>query len=83
MTKRHILIMLACCLVPVLAMAAVVLFRVPLSSVIWFAFVLICPLSMILMMKFMMNDQHDHSIESSIKDTRREGGKLNPHLPPE
>ncbi len=83
MTKRHILIMLACCLVPVLAMTAVVLFRVPISSVIWFAFVLICPLSMILMMKFMMTDQHDHSIESLIKDIRREGGKLKPHLPPE
>ena len=61
MTKKHALIMLACCLIPVLALGAIFLFNVPVSKVLWIGLILICPLSHILMMKFMMHGEHDHS----------------------
>jgi len=83
MTKKHMLIMLACCLIPVLAMAAIVLFKVPVSSVIWFGIILLCPLSHILMMKFMMQGEHDHLMSRSLKPIRGEIGEFTPHLPAE
>lgn len=70
MTKKHVLIMLACCLIPVLALGAIFLFNVPVSKVLWVGLILICPLSHILMMKFMMHDDHDHSTAHSEKSSR-------------
>lgn len=83
MMKKHFLIMLVCCLLPVVGIAAVVLFNIPLSSVIWFALILICPISMMLMMKFMMDDKQDHSSSHSMQHTGREQLDLKQHLPPE
>ncbi len=80
MTKKHMLIMLLCCLVPVLAIAAIVLFNVPVSSVIWFGIVLLCPLSHILMMRFMLRDEHDHSISRTIKPMRSEEREFTPRV---
>jgi hypothetical protein len=59
MSKKHLLIMIACCLVPLIAFGAVTLFRIPLNTVLIAVMVLACPLSHILMMKFMMNG-HEH-----------------------
>jgi hypothetical protein len=53
------LIMIACCLIPLVAFGAVTIFHIPLNTVLIAAMVLACPLSHILMMKFMMNG-HDH-----------------------
>jgi ABC-type transport system involved in cytochrome bd biosynthesis fused ATPase/permease subunit len=61
MTKKHLLIMLACCLIPLVAFAAIFIFKIPTSSVVRTGLVLICPLGMLLMMKYMMSDNHDHS----------------------
>jgi uncharacterized membrane protein len=58
MTKKHMLIMLACCLIPITTLAAVFLFNVPLSSVLLYVLFLICPLAHLLMMKFMTHDEH-------------------------
>ncbi len=73
MQRKHLLIMLLCCLIPLVAVAAVLLFNVPFNTVLIGAMFLLCPLSHLLMMKFMMGDQHhgdehqhgDHSLERS------------------
>lgn len=57
MKKSHILWMLICCLVPVIGLAAVFLFNIPLNTVLWVGLILFCPLSHLLMMKYML---HDH-----------------------
>jgi len=58
MKKSHILLMLLCCLIPLAGIAAIALFRVPTSSVLYFGLVLLCPLLHVLMMATM---RHDHA----------------------
>jgi hypothetical protein len=59
MSKKHMLIMVACCLIPLAGFAAISLFKIPVSTVIYGALILFCPLSHILMMKFMMGHGHE------------------------
>ncbi len=61
MKKSHLLIMIICCLVP---LAAIYLFNVPLNTVVFAGLILLCPLSHILMMKFMPHS-HDGSAQDS------------------
>lgn len=59
--KKHLLIMLACCLVPLALILSMGIFGLSLGalpSLIPFALVLICPLLMIFMMRGL---GHDHS----------------------
>jgi uncharacterized membrane protein len=58
MKKSHLFLMLLCCLIPVAGLAAVYLFKVPLNNVLLYGLILFCPISHLLMMKFM---GHDHS----------------------
>ena len=61
MNKKHALIMVACCLIPIAGFALVSLFNIPLKSVFYFALILICPLSHLLMMKYMVHgEDHQH-----------------------
>jgi len=54
--------MLACCLVPVIALGAIILFKVPVNQVLYVGLILMCPLSHLLMMKFMGHGEgQDHS----------------------
>jgi len=57
MKKSHLLLMLLCCLIPLAGIAAILLFRIPTSTVLYFGLVLLCPLMHILMMGTM---RHDH-----------------------
>ena len=58
MKKSHMWLMLLCCLIPVIGILLVSVFKVPLNNVIFYGMILLCPLSRILMMRFM---GHDHS----------------------
>ena len=53
MKKSHIWMMLACCLIPLAGLAAVYLFNIPVSKVVYFGLILFCPLSHVFMMRFM------------------------------
>ena len=57
MTRKHVFIMLLCCLIPVAALGAIFLFNIPVNSVLLFVLILVCPLSHLLMMKFMSHDE--------------------------
>jgi len=57
MNKKHMLIMLACCLIPLIVLGAFFLFHISTSKLVLFGMAMFCPLAHILMMKFM---GHDH-----------------------
>ena len=61
MKRNHWLLMLLCCLIPLVGIAAIVVFRVPTSSVLYFGLVLLCPLLHLVMMGSM---RHDHASPS-------------------
>lgn len=60
MSRKHTILMLLCCLVGMGGAAAIFIFGVPVNRVFITLLILLCPLSHILMMKFMMKDGHDH-----------------------
>jgi len=60
MSKKHIVIMLACCLLPIAGLVLITFFKISTGTVLWGAMLLICPLSHLLMMKFMSHDHNAH-----------------------
>ena len=62
MKKSHMFLMLLCCLIPVAGLVAVYFFKLPLNNVLFYGMILFCPISHLVMMKFM---GHDHSSSES------------------
>lgn len=60
MSKKHTILMLACCLIGMGSVAAVLLFGIPINKVLFGLMILVCPLSHLLMMRFMGHADHDH-----------------------
>jgi len=58
MSKKHGLLMLACCVLGMGVAAAVFLFDVPLNRVFTGLLLLLCPLSHLIMMRFMGHGDH-------------------------
>lgn len=66
MKRKHMLLMIACCLIPIIALGAIFLFKLPVSQVLFYGLILLCPLSHILMMIFMgRGEGHDHSLHQA------------------
>src|SRR4030042_829131 len=74
MNKKHVLLMLACCLVPVFALSAIFVFKLPVSRVLYFGFILSCPLSHILMMKIMKTN-----CRRKLNQSNRAGREAEPY----
>lgn len=77
MSKKHALIMIACCLIAFGAAAAVLLFKVPLNNAFIILMFLLCPLSHLLMMGSMKHNEHEHQhvAENSHPVLPKEQGK--------
>jgi len=75
MSKKHTILMLLCCVVGMGAAAAIFFFGIPVNRVFTALLILLCPLSHLLMMKFMMKGGHEH-------DASQQPAGDNPHVNP-
>lgn len=66
MNRKHLFIMLLCCLIPIGALGAIFLLNIPVNSVLLFVLILVCPLSHLLLMKFMPHDEGHASNHGSV-----------------
>ncbi|MBI4759417.1 MAG: hypothetical protein HY783_10555 [Chloroflexi bacterium] len=60
MGSKHLLIMVLCCLIPLVAFAAINFLGLPLNTVLYLGLILLCPLGHLFLMKGMMGGQHQH-----------------------
>ena len=80
--RRHLLIMVLCCLVPLAAWGAIRVAGIPAGRVLQTGLFLLCPLSHVLMMLFMGRRDHEHP--SADSDTKQLGvGRLLPEARPD
>ena len=71
MTKKHFLLMIACCVVPIAALIILGALAIPMSSVVPLVVALLCPLMMFFMMRGMGHDHETHHAHSSAPDEKR------------
>ncbi len=60
MNRKHALIMVICCLIPIAAFTLIAVFKVPVSGLLTIALILLCPVSHLIMMKFMPHEHEEH-----------------------
>jgi hypothetical protein len=79
MNRKHALLMVLCCLIPLVGFAAISIFRIPANTVIYVAFALACPAVHLLMMKGMLSHNHNgaqahahHQAPSSSLNAKKE-----------
>ncbi len=60
MTKKHMLLMLACCLIPIGAIVAISVLRIPTTGLTSVVIVLMCPAMMLFMMFGMRGSHEEH-----------------------
>jgi uncharacterized membrane protein YhaH (DUF805 family) len=65
-SAKHGLLMLLCCLIPIIAIAVVRLFDVPLNNVLYVGLLLLCPVSHVLMMGGMTRHDQGSARESNV-----------------
>ncbi len=63
--NRHMLLMILCCLIPVAALGAIFVLKIPVPLVLTYGLVLLCPLSHLLMMGMMGRKQHDQAPDAA------------------
>jgi hypothetical protein len=66
MSKKHTLIMIACCAIGMGAVLAVFVFGIPVNNVLFGLMLLLCPLSHVLMMGMMRKD-HNHAQHTLVE----------------
>ena len=79
MNRKHLLLMLACCLIPIAGLVAISVFRIPANNVLYFGLILLCPLLHLLMMRGMMS--HNHSDTSAGPNGDGPSHEGPPHTP--
>lgn len=67
--RKHFWIMVACCLIPVVAFAAISIWQIPANAVLMFGLVLLCPLSHLLMMKYLWNGHNNKELPPAGTET--------------
>jgi flagellar basal body-associated protein FliL len=60
MTKKHLLLMLACCLIPIGLIVAIGALAIPTTGLVSTVIVLMCPLMMLFMMFGMRGSHEEH-----------------------
>ena len=71
MSKKHLILMVLGCAVPIIVISILFIIGMPLNKILLFGLILICPLSHIFMMRMMMshgNDIHNTHAAESVKD---------------
>ena len=64
--NRHMLLMILCCLIPVAALGAIFVLKIPVPQVLTYGLILLCPLSHVLMMGMMGRHQHDQASDATF-----------------
>lgn len=88
-SKKHLIIMILCCLIPVAGLAAIRLFGIPVSTGVYLTLMMLCPISHILLIKYMMGGeghraghyQQDTSAQSCHSEPAGEQTKTANRLP--